>query len=98
MKKCLPLVIMILIFLSIAADLFQGKNLGTILGFMGIGIAIGGALGPIFSGYVFDMVGDYRIAFTVAILAIVLSAASVWVAGPRKVRLVAGRAKASSAR
>jgi MFS family permease len=80
---------------AMAADLFQGRSLGTILGFTGIGVAIGGALGPVFSGYLFDVVGNYRIAFTVAIIAIVLSAASVWIAAPREVRLVTGRVKTS---
>jgi MFS family permease len=83
---------------AMVADLFQGRNLGSILGFIGIGVAIGGALGPVFSGYLFDVTGSYRIAFTVAILIIILSAVTVWVAGPRKVRLVAGKAKAASAR
>lgn len=83
---------------AMAADLFQGRNLGAILGFVGIGVAIGGSLGPLFSGYLFDVTGSYRIAFTVAMLVITLSAASVWAASPRKVRLVAGRARVAAAR
>ena len=80
------------------ADLFQGKNLGSIFGFGGIAIALGGAWGPLFSAYLFDVTGSYQIPFTVAILSVSCSVFFVWLAGPRKVRLVAGRAKAAEAR
>lgn len=76
------------------ADLFQGPTLGRIFGSAGIGVAIGGALGPVFSGYLFDTTGSYHVAFTVAIASVALAAVAMWVASPRKVRLVPAKAKA----
>lgn len=76
------------------ADLFQGPTLGRIFGFAGIGVAIGGALGPVFSGYLFDTTRSYHVAFVVAIMGVALAAVAMWVAGPRKVRLVPAKAKA----
>ena len=80
-----------------AADLFQGKRLGTIFGFIYIGAGTGGAVGPLFSAYIFDTFGNYRIAFITAIVLINLSATLMWLAAPRKVRLVLGKAKALAA-
>lgn len=80
-----------------AADLFQGKRLATIFGFIYIGAGTGGALGPLFSAYIFDTFGSYRIAFLTALVLINLSSALIWLAAPRKVRLVVGRAKALAA-
>jgi MFS family permease len=77
-----------------AADLFQGKRLATIFGFIYIGAGTGGALGPLFSAYVFDTFGSYRIAFLTALVLINMSSVLMWFAAPRKVRLVVGKAKA----
>lgn len=83
---------------AIIADLFQGKSLGVIMGFIVSGAAIGGAIGPVFSGYVFDVTGSYRIAFLTAIVNVCLSGVFAWLAAPRKVRLVAGKARAIRAK
>ncbi|MBI1987576.1 MAG: MFS transporter [Nitrospinae bacterium] len=79
---------------AVMADLFQGPSLGRIFGSAGIGVAIGGALGPVFSGYLFDTTGSYHVAFAVAIAGVALAAGAMWVASPRKVRLVPAKAKA----
>lgn len=75
------------------ADLFQGKNLGGIFGFISIGVAFGGSLGPYFSGYIFDISQSYTQAFLIALTGLLISISFIWMAAPRKVRLVAGRAR-----
>ena len=44
-----------------------------------------------FAGVIHDATGSYRMAFLLAIGCCLVSAAAIWVAGPRKVRLVPGR-------
>jgi hypothetical protein len=43
------------------------------------------------TGLLYDRVGDYTLAFGIAILVSLLSALSIWQASPGKVRAVAGR-------
>ena len=43
------------------------------------------------TGLLYDRVGDYTLAFGIAIVVSLLSALSIWQASPRKVRAVAGR-------
>lgn len=78
---------------AMTADLFQGRNFGAIFGCLAVGTGLGGALGPVFSGYIHDVTNSYQTAFFVAILLVATSTIAVWVAGPRKVRRVQGRAQ-----
>lgn len=68
---------------AIPADLFAGRNFGAILGLTNGGDGLGGFIGPLVAGYLFDSTGDYQVAFAVSALAIIGSAVAVWVAGPR---------------
>lgn len=74
------------ILAAIVADLFQGKNFAAIFGFITVGWGIGGALGPWFGGFVYDMQGSYTLAFLAAILCLVLSCGCFWIAIPPKRR------------
>lgn len=74
------------------ADIFQGKHIGAIYGFTTLGVGTGGFIGPWLAGYIFDHLGTYTPAFIIALVGVVLCALSVWLAAPRKVRLVAGMA------
>jgi len=60
----------------IAGELFRLRSIGGIVGVQMFGVAIGGAIGPLLGGYVFDVTGSYYIAFLVSgistILALVL--------------------------
>jgi MFS family permease len=77
---------------AIPAEIFQGRHYGGVFGtLMGIGIA-GGALGPWVTGLAYDLTGSYAAAFALAIGCCVFSAAAIWMAGPRQIRAVAGRA------
>lgn len=79
-------------FTASAADLFGGKNFGSINGLIVMAFGIGGFLSPWLGGKIFDVLGTYTPAFYLVIAALAISAACVWIAGPRKVRLVAGKA------
>ena len=61
------------------------------MGVLGGTAGAGAALGPYATGVLFDVQGDYDQAFVIAIAVGALSIFAMWVAGPRKVRLVAGR-------
>jgi MFS family permease len=53
---CMPL------FPAVTADWFGTKYHGTIFGTMSLAPGIGGAIGPLLGGYVFDITGSYNIA------------------------------------
>ena len=68
------------------ADIFHGKNFGSINGFLFLALGIGGIVGPWFGGFVFDVTRSYSIALTGAILAICLSCVFMWLAAPGKIK------------
>src|SRR5204863_8448921 len=45
------------------ADLFPGRQLGTILGVITIGSGVGSAVGSWGAGWIYDLSGSYRVAF-----------------------------------
>jgi len=63
-----------------------------------LGYGIGGAIGPWLGGYVFDVMNSYDLAFVIVIIVIILSGIFLWLAAPRKVRLVAGKLPKAVAR
>jgi MFS family permease len=71
-----------------AADLFQGKHFGSILGVIVLGGYSGGAIGSWLSGRFFDLTHSYEVNFLVAGAAMLISAALIWKARPGGVRLV----------
>lgn len=79
-------------YASAAADIFQGKYFGTILGLANISYGLGASVGSWIAGYIFDIHGNYTLAFTLAILATCSSCTGMWVTSPRKIRLVGRRA------
>ncbi|MFC2011941.1 MFS transporter [Chloroflexota bacterium] len=82
------------LFGAIAADLFQGKTFGTIIGVMNWGYGLGAAFGSWLAGYIFDLTGSYNLAFSVVISAYVLAIVVIWfIVAPRRVRLVPGQIK-----
>lgn len=79
------------VFGAIPAEIFQGREYGTIFGTLSLASTIGAALGPWVTGVLHDRTGSYVIAFWIAIACSVVSAAAMWLASPGKVRAVAGR-------
>jgi MFS family permease len=76
---------------AIPAEIFQGRHYGTIFGTLMLAAIAGGAVGPWLTGALHDATGSYTLAFWIAIGCSTLSAGTIWLAAPRKVRAVAGR-------
>jgi MFS family permease len=76
---------------AIPSEIFQGKHYGSIFGTLMLASIAGGAAGPWVTGALYDMTGSYALPFSIAIAGCALSAVAIWIAAPRKVRVVAGR-------
>ena len=76
---------------AIPAEIFQGKHYGSIFGVLMLAAIGGGAAGPWLTGVLHDTLGSYTAAWWIAIGASAVSGAAIWLAAPRKVRVVAGR-------
>jgi MFS family permease len=76
----------------IVAEVFDGPHYGSIFGTVTIALIGGGAAGPWVTGIIHDAVGTYRPAFILAMVFSFISMTAIWVASPRKVRQVPGRA------
>ena len=79
------------IFGAMVAEIYQGKQFGTIFGTLMLAAIIGGALGPWATGALYDAQGSYATAFWICIGLSVLAVVAIWLAAPRKVRVVAGQ-------
>ncbi len=60
------------------ADLFPGRQLGTILGVITIGSGIGSAAGSWAAGWIFDLSGSYELAFVLSILSYACGCIAFW--------------------
>jgi MFS family permease len=79
----------------IVAEIFEGPHYGSIFGTITVALIGGGAAGPWIAGVIHDATGSYRLAFVLIIGCCIASATAIWIAAPRKVRLVPGRAPRS---
>ena len=86
------------LYATISAELFQGRSFGAVFGVLSTGGTLGAAAGPWVSGLLFDGRGDYVLAFWLAAGLCLVSSLAVWLAAPRKVRLVPGRVSGRAAR
>jgi MFS family permease len=75
----------------IVMEMFQGKSFGSIFGVVTIAVMAGGAAGPWVTGVIYDETGSYRVAFALSLACCLLASVAIWIAAPRKVRLVQGR-------
>ena len=82
------------VFGSVPAELFGGKNYGKIFGLIGAMSNMGAAMGPWLTGFLFDFSNNYEMALLIAMILCCGSIMAMWMAGPRKIVLVAGRARA----
>ncbi len=69
-----------------AADLFYGKHFGTVNGIVFMGFGLGGAIGPWLGGYIFDITGNYSLAFIICIAAYTIACISFWMAAPHRMK------------
>lgn len=58
---------------KITGEIFGIASLGSILGVIVFAGSIGGALGPFLGGFIFDRMGNYRWAFILAAMALILA-------------------------
>jgi MFS family permease len=75
----------------IVAEIFEGRHYGSIFGTINIGLVGGGAAGPWAAGAIHDATGSYHSGFLLAIGCCAVSAMAIWIASPRKVRVVPGK-------
>jgi MFS family permease len=69
---------------AIRAEYFGRKALGKIQGFMDPVMMAAGATGPIWTGYIFDTTGSYRLAFMTIGLLTFLAAIAMFFSRPRR--------------
>lgn len=79
---------------TMCADVYGPRSLGATYGLSVLGSGIGGASGPLFAAYMYDTTRSYHIPFTICLIFLLVSIVQVWIFAPRKVRLVAGKARA----
>jgi MFS family permease len=72
-------------------DVFQGPKVGATVGFVWFSFSMGGTIGPWLGGWLFELSGNYNLAFYIAMFFLFLAIIAVWAAAPRKVRLVPGK-------
>ncbi len=82
---------------AVVLEIFEGRQYGTIFGTLMLAALAGGAAGPLLTGILHDIYGNYTAAFAIGIGVSLLSAASIWLAAPGKVRAVAGQLHRSHA-
>ncbi|HEY7493754.1 MAG TPA: MFS transporter [Candidatus Tectomicrobia bacterium] len=72
-----------IIYATSAADIFQGRHFGKILGVMEIGFGLGASLGSYTAGFIFDHFQTYRPSFYMVMGLMLASIAGIWIAAPR---------------
>ena len=82
---------------AIPAEIFEGRHYGSIFGGVMPAAILGGAAGPWLAGSIHDHFGNYAPAFWISIVLSLVSATAIWLTGPRKVRVVAGRMNGAAA-
>jgi MFS family permease len=76
------------LFMSIAADLYKGRNFGWMYGTLEGVLGIGAALGAYMGGAIFDRTGNYFWGFVLIMIFNLLSIPLVWIVAPRKFRSI----------
>lgn len=70
------------LLMSFRGELFGRRRFATISGLMAPFKMIGSVVGPVFAGYIYDVYGDYRLAFYAFVLLALFSATSFWFVRP----------------
>jgi MFS family permease len=81
------------VLLATVADLFQGRNFGSIMGCIILGFSLGGAIAPWLAGFVHDRTGNYFVVFLILLSCFGASAVLMWLVAPRKIRPVPHQAR-----
>ncbi|MFC1964281.1 MFS transporter [Chloroflexota bacterium] len=80
------------VYASAVADIFQGENLGAIIGAINIGFGVSSSVGTWLFGFLFDIYGTYTPSIIIANLAVVMICAAIWIAAPRRFRQTGSKA------
>jgi MFS family permease len=62
---------------AVIGDIFSGRKIGLIFGFLEISFGLGSALGSWIGGYLFDTTGSYAWSFTVCLVCFVISGTAI---------------------
>jgi len=81
------------VFFTVVADLFSGRNFGSIQGTVIFGFSFGGAFSPWLAGFLHDKTGSYDITYLVLLVALCLCMLLMWFIAPHKIRPVAASQK-----
>jgi sugar phosphate permease len=81
------------VLFATAADLFQGRHFGSILGTIIIGFSLGGAIAPWLAGFLHDITNSYFPAFFIISGSLVATAVLMWFVAPSKIRPSSGQAQ-----
>jgi hypothetical protein len=68
------------------SDVFGGPNFGTIFGLLAVAYPVGGTFAVYFGAAAYDATGSFALLVPVVLVALVVWATSLWVAGPRRPR------------
>jgi len=66
------------------SDVFGGPNFGTIFGLLAVAYPIGGSFAVYYGAAAFDATGSFAPLIPVVLVAVVVWAGSLWVAGPKR--------------
>lgn len=80
-------------FGAIPAEIFAGPRFAGILALISLGGNFGAGAGAWLVGVLYDVTGGYTVGYALCVVASFLSIGFIWLAAPRRVRLVAGQAK-----
>ena len=67
---------------ALRADYFGPKSFGTIMGISSLIVMIGMTVGPIVCGVLYDLYGNYELAFTIMALCSLTGGLCFWFAKP----------------
>ena len=82
---------------AIPAEIFSGQQFARIFAALSLIGNVGAGVGVLVLGVIDDRFGGYQPGWIICVIASIVSIGCIWMAAPRKVRLVAGRAKARAA-
>ena len=72
------------VFFATVADLFHGKDYGSIQGFITLGFSLGGTVSPWLAGFLYDRTGSYSATFFIIMGALVTCAVLMRIVAPCK--------------